>query len=123
MSNLSKESIRRLRQVKRAILAQPEFYDQSNPPNYAYIHGGCNTPCCLAGWAIWLDSADEETYKKRVLGGDVFVEMASSLRITEEQSHLLFRTGYFHGCQYTPIETVRDAAARVEHFIATDGRE
>lgn len=48
---LSKESIRKLKAVKAAILAQPEFYDQNS---WVAKITSCGTTRCIAGWADFL---------------------------------------------------------------------
>lgn len=56
MPNLSKETIRKMRRVIEAVLANAKFYDQGIFPNRI----DCGTTCCAAGFAVWLDVPLEE---------------------------------------------------------------
>lgn len=60
MIELSKECVKRIRRMTKAILAQPEFYNQSRYPDSR----DCGTTCCAAGWAVWLDNPVR--YEKKV---------------------------------------------------------
>src|ERR1700744_5431070 len=89
--SLSKESIKRLRQVKRAILAQPKFYDQDRFPRTV----DCGTTCCIAGWAVWVE--DPEAYPNRVANIDLLGVWrsagASALGLERSQVDNLFGFG------------------------------
>jgi hypothetical protein len=132
--SLSKESIKRLRQVKRAILAEPEFYDQGVPPDE------CATTCCIAGWAMWLE--DPVGYPERAASisnsfncsdGTTQIgfrnEGARALRIPEPETVNLFSYGEAWPGEFgtrfaaaaSKAEKAAVAAARIEHFIKTGG--
>lgn len=123
--SLRKESIKKLRAVKAAILAEPEFYNQKCFPRARH---GCNSPCCLTGWAIWLESP--KTYASRLsLKGAFYDEdLASALGISFEQAdRLAYGQGFgpfeaMWGKSGT-MEAARAAAKRIEHFIKTGGEE
>lgn len=121
---LSKESIRKLRAVKAAILAEPELYDQCNFPS-SYCGHTCLTPCCIEGWAAWVNNPNPEAYNSGVQRGGF--SLATELGITTEEGGLLF-SGWddafsdawdFPGTR----RGARAGAKRIDHFIATDGAE
>ena len=117
--SLSKESIKRLLQIKAAILAQPELYDQREGPNLAFADGGCGAPCCYAGWAAWLDAPTEADYRKALdmgVGPDLLVTHAD---LNFSQASRLFsdvdpRNGRV-------ITSAAQGASRIDHFIKTGG--
>ena len=51
MSELSKETIKKLKAVKAAILANPKFYNQGQ---WIESVTPCGTTCCIAGWADFV---------------------------------------------------------------------
>lgn len=128
MPNLSKSTIHKMRAVVKAVLAEPEFYNQTFFP----MQSDCGTSCCAAGWAVWLD--DPETYKEIVLK---FGATASWVGLAEKSLGLqntgsgLFgfasswpsEFGAMYANATTPIGRAQAMAARWEHFIATDGAE
>lgn len=113
-----------LQQVKEAILAKPEKYDQDT---------FCGTECCIAGWALTI--ANPVLGAKLVpgtpqLSWDVLWSAArQSIGLTPLQM------GNLCGCaedwpsdfaaQYdaatTPEGRARVGAARIDHFIANGG--
>ena len=131
MSNLSKESIRKLRRLQKAILAEPEFYAQTNFPEIQ----DCGAVCCIAGWAVWLDNP--KGYAKKVI--DVGVgewpkrSLAGAGRLQREVFH---RYGTFRDWIQRGRKPFRDAlfdartkrskkpkiaAALIDSFIEKDG--
>lgn len=123
--NLSKLTIQKMRAVIKAVLAEPEFYDQSNyPKNY-----DCGLECCSAGWAVWLDNP--RTYKRKALNEefDWQDEAEKALGLGSTGSKLFW--GYsswpspfadMYRYALTPLERAKAMAARWERFIATDGK-
>lgn len=121
---LSKESIRKLKAVKAAILAEPELYDQSEFPQHDANHD-CSTPCCIAGWAVWVNNPDPEAYnallRKKSFGVEV---MAKALEISGRQAKQLFSNWpeKFMGAWSFPCTRPgAEAGARfIDHFIRTE---
>ena len=56
---LSKESIRKLRAVKAAILAEPELYNQ----DVGFWDGDHLVPACLLVWAVWLHNPSPKEFR------------------------------------------------------------
>lgn len=117
---LSKESIRKLKAVKAAILAQPELYDQSVFPSARERHT-CNTPCCFAGWAVWLNNPDPKAYEATIKEKDHICakELADALGITGVQAEDLYEN-------WTPetgnaIGDAAEGARRIDIFIKSGG--
>lgn len=119
---LSKDSIRKLRAVKAAILAEPELYGQDRSP---YCQTSCDSPCCIAGWALWVNNPDPEAYAKIVNFTPGATLLRDQIGLTEEQASLLF-TGW--PSTETPAwlepgtkAAARDAAKHIELFIKGGG--
>jgi hypothetical protein len=141
--NLSATSIRKIRRMIAAVLAEPEFYDQETFGRAICKDDGepaCGTVCCAAGWAVWLE--DKSTYdhlmKKTlknpfgVLFGTWKNAAMRSLGLSlgrEYDSFALF--GYSsdwpepfatrYEIAKTPKEKAKVFAARWEKFIESDG--
>lgn len=136
---LSDKSIDLLRQVKRAILAQPNFYAQNR---WVSSVNSCGTTCCIAGWADFVvngKAAHNKRAKKLIVPtgqqwkvADEWLEIAAeALGITLDESERLCEgssewpedlAGAYAEAA-TAKERAKVAAARIEHFIATDGAE
>lgn len=120
---LSKESIRKLRAVKAAILAEPELYDQSNSP---FCTNSCETPCCIAGWALWCNNPDPAFYRKTVtrkLGVSI---LQDEIGLTHGQTLDLFEQWPSSGespAWQNPCtkEAAEDCAKHIELFIKGGG--
>jgi len=126
---LSEQTIRKMRAVIAAILAEPELYDQDISPSGAT---DCNSVCCAAGWVYWLN--DPEDYAAR-LRDDRKYQLSFNapklLGIDVFAGHNLFDYAYNwpepYASQYakatTPLGKAKVLEARWEHFIAVDGKE
>jgi hypothetical protein len=116
-----------MQQVKAAILAKPEKYDQDL---------FCGTECCIAGWALTIANPRlGEKIQTRQLDQDTWDSLWCKTRITlglsGPQMALLcscaedwpadFREQY--DAAKTDIERAMVGAARIDHFIATNGAE
>ena len=124
--NLSAETIRKMRRVIKAVLAEPEFYDQSHYP----LKSDCGAVCCAAGWAVWLD--DPKRYSLLVKRADVaWKSDAEAVLGLSDTRDKLFVFAHNWPTQFwrryrkakTPLGRAMAMAARWEHFIATDGAE
>lgn len=134
-----------LEKVKAAILAEPKAFDMGTwhritSPHLGYSHWGdtlcdsldeysseivlgCNTTHCIAGWAEVIaaadgrvfDSLDTEHNAKRLLGLDY--TQARRLFYADEWP-FPFDRDYKYAAKRAKI-----AAARIDHFIATNGEE
>lgn len=131
--SLPKKAVTILRQVKRAILAEPELYDQQLVPA-----DSCDTPCCLLGWVVWMDSPSRFDELLRNDASEFEWDEAAikilgleDILPNVEDQWRLFGSGCswpakFREALYasdTAAERAKAAAARIEHFIATDGAE
>jgi hypothetical protein len=113
VKKLSKKSIRLLRQVKRAILAEPELYDQQSLPRYS-----CNAPCCLLGWVVWLN--DPKKFEEMLVKDSEEYEWDRLLGSGGSWPHEHKKALY---AAETDVERAAVAASRIEHFIAANGAE
>lgn len=95
-SRLPDPTVNLIREVQRAILAEPKLYDQYAVPELA-----CDTPCCIAGWAVWCKNPNKAAYRaamKLAMYSDHYVESwrelgAPALGVPEEKTRNLF-SGY-----------------------------
>lgn len=123
---LSKETIRKMREVIAAVLREPKFYDQSHFPQAE----DCGSTCCAAGWVVWLH--DPNLWKKLML--DPFmqdwdqkadqilgIKSGGKLFIFAHQWPKQFWLKY--SSAGTHIGRAQAMADRWEHYIATDGAE
>jgi hypothetical protein len=121
-----------LRKVQKHILAEPKRFDMGN---FGYLlpegDGGpkCGTVGCIAGWAVLLDGNKKAigTWEVTKLVGEE--EGKDSLELTElQKDRLFFLSGWpkkFHDKYFghSREEQAKIAAARIEHFIRTKGKE
>lgn len=122
---LSKSTIAKMRAVVKAVLAEPEFYDQQWFPT------SCMSACCAAGWAVWLDdpAAYERLsksqyyvdWKRRAEGALGLGDTGHKLFVFAENWPKKFYRQYAKA--RTPLGRAKAMAARWEHFIATNGAE
>ena len=125
--NLSAETIRKMRRVIKAVLAEPQYFNQSWFPQAQ----DCGAVCCAAGWAVWLDDPDH--YKSLVkidTGVEWWAEAERVLGLPDTEDKLFCFAGNWprrFASRYRRAKTARGRAkamaARWEHFIATDGAE
>lgn len=132
---LSKETVKKLRIVEKAILAQPQFYEQG-----AWVSeiSSCGTTCCIAGWVDFIFNGKKvhEERAKRLKEAFLFEAEDEWTSVAREGLGLdggwrlfadsiewpePFCNGYEDA--KTPKQRAKVAAARIEHFIATDGAE
>lgn len=111
-----------LEQVRNAILAFPEQYNQSCWFHESGEHNKndmrCNTPSCVAGWAIHLGAPDRE-----YVHADVVKTFARALLgLTKEQGDALF-----DGCPVLPIKVIDEESAffdlTVESVVAPNAEK
>lgn len=109
---LSKYSIKILRAAGRAIVNEPELFDQSNPPNAAIrVSEVCGTPCCIAGWCAWINHPNPKDYFHAIsLSGGAEL-LAREAKISKPQADRIF-------C--ADIEQAADCPAWIEKFIARE---
>lgn len=122
MAEMSKESIKKLRAVKAAILAEPELYDQSKW--IGTKENPCGTPCCIAGWAVWLNSPKK--YKQLASQSHCSANAAESVLGINDSDRKLFiywpkRFETALRKSTSAAESASICALRIEHYIATDG--
>lgn len=139
MANLSKETIKRIRTVVQAILAQPKFYNQDR-----WIddlgkdkNGVCNTTCCFAGWADYVFNGAKEHNERarRSFGRWSSVdwdEVAAEALLTDRalldpltRGHYYWPKQLSHAYDKATTDKGRALAlaSYVEFFIANDGYE
>lgn len=109
-----------LGKIKDLILAEPE---KLNMDHWTPVER-CGTACCIAGWACVLGGV---TRTRAIYTADTARELLG-LNF-EDSQRLFFPDGWPK--QFTPEEddfeynviTAEQAANRIDHFIATEGRE
>lgn len=134
-------NVKLLQKVKQAILDHPKqfemdrwFQDSLRFGLKGYNvkpAGGCGTAACIGGWAQHL-SFGKSTLAETKL--KTFYEIAPDayklLKLSSDTGQRLFvqgewptpfRTDYIKA--KTPLQRAKAAAARIDHFIATKGRE
>lgn len=125
--NLSKETVQKLETIKACILAEPELYDQGEYPS-RFKESTCETPCCIAGWAAWVNNPNIEAFNTRLEDERYFGSNAlmRDLGITCMQAQLLFADWPEEGFSAAWKKPGTKAAAlagakRIDLFIASDG--
>lgn len=124
--NLSANTIRKMRRVIKAVLAEPEYYDQSYYPQKS----DCGLVCCAAGWTVWLDNPDRYKVLMKRPAANWWREAEAVLGLPDT-GNKLFVFAHNWPTQFwrryikakTPLGRAKAMAARWEHFIATDGAE
>jgi hypothetical protein len=120
---LTKETIKRLKAVREAILMHPELYDQK--VYFGSKNDPCGTSCCIAGWAVWLDSPEKFLEGVSDYFFDWRREASKSLRFPELRCSGLFGTGrcwlenaYQMLCnEKTPKQRALAAATAIDDLI------
>jgi len=112
---LKKSTIKKLELIKACILQEPRLYDQNHFPGMG--NDTCNTPCCLAGWAVWVNNPDPEAYNAGLKNGKFYgtAALMKALGITRDQASFLF-----HGNDDESPRTEAGAIAgarRIDQFI------
>jgi hypothetical protein len=116
-----------LRKVEEKILAEPSRFDMSTFVD----RGVCGTTYCIGGWAATLSGKEVSNKYHKDDSKDPGQE---ELGLTDEEADRLFYTNCWpeeflpEGWQETDDDvsesiTARQAVDRIEHFIATEGRE
>lgn len=139
---MQKMNVRLLRKVKRHILDEPRRYDQNGilstglEPSTIYRQGerqwrvpSCGTVACIGGWAFILAPGTKPPEMD-------FDFAQNALGLTGKQRDRLFAAASDLNIGYWPEKFVRAyqsakspaarasvAAERIEHFIATKGKE
>lgn len=95
--------------------------------------GGCGTAACIAGWGCHLFLTRESTLAKTKSKWSLqfyVLDVRRAIGLTAVESDGLFHLGYWpeqFRCRYNyakaPTARAAIAVARVEHFIATEGKE
>lgn len=131
-----------LLKIKAAVLEEPLRLNMNrwviNPAAQAYYQNGgvppCNTVACLAGWAVALTKnlrgkALFDFHNE--LGTNIESEASELLNLSDSSRQALFYVQNWpyefadrltHARGGTP-EYARITADRIDHFIATEGRE
>ena len=122
-------NIELLERVKEAILANPQHFDMSCWGNLEKNNGGftCNSAACIAGWAVFLEKGimlDNQ---------DVESEAQRLLRLYDGEAYQLFYDSNwpdefedrYRDAAWADnyAEIARAAAARIDRFLATGGKE
>lgn len=131
-----------LRKIQEVIAAKPEEFDI----NSWHAHGSCNTTHCIGGWSQVLSGApqnkrsddmadllDIEFVKDENVSAYYEDEMEVVHTSDDCQAGRLFYVDSWpeqfqhcdeEDCEYHPFKDRSEAAiARIDHFIATEGRE
>jgi hypothetical protein len=125
-------NVKLLRRVKKHILEEPRrlcmaWYVIKKSEDKKLIAGRpfakCNTAACIAGWTLELNKIEVNPYESEHIRACKLLDISydEGLRLFEPSSWpLKFRDGRRDdGTE----ETAQVAAARIEHFIKTKGRE
>lgn len=128
-------NVKLLRKVKAHILAEPKrlymsSYIKSEAHNMDIGHDypKCGTAACIAGWACLLELKPKDPYEFWQTHS-VGPEAAALLGIDDQAAYRLFEPSewpkqFARGRSDDGAkETAKVAAARIEHFIKTKGRE
>jgi hypothetical protein len=101
-----------------------EFSDVLPKERYAK----CGTAACIAGWTCILSMEDKEP--EEIASNLVeHTEAGNFLELTNEQANRLFLPSQWPwrfldgACDDGKTKTAKIAAARIEHFIKTKGKE
>lgn len=101
-----------LLKIRDKILAEPE--------NFLMLAWHCNTAHCIAGWAIVLTETQCESWQT----GDM---ATVELKLRLESAKRLFHEEYWPEQFRKPCtvagQRAKQAAARILHFLETEGRE
>lgn len=135
MNKLNPVSIKRLREIKAQILAEPrQFLMHSYFTESLNIQKpipNCGTAACIAGWAISKAFTRNPDVAKSLAGGIEKEGIANNyLLLNEAQGKRLFHMSRWPD-KFTKIGDEREgspsfakqAAARIDHFIRTHGSE
>ena len=123
MANLSKTTIRKMRRVIAAVMANPKFYDQQQFPDKR----DCGTTCCAAGFAVWLEGARE--YKKLTQKNNIdWQKLAErALGLGDTHGDLFFGPytwredfGDAYITARTPLDRAKAMKAWWEYYISQD---
>jgi hypothetical protein len=110
-------NVKLLRKIKKHILAYPKTFAMSfwQEPRRVSESRPCGTAACIGGWA-------------KLLTKDRKLTAADALGLSHQGAWLLFNMHRWPSRFQTKAKEetaafARNAAARIDHFIATDGRE
>lgn len=115
-----------LQKVANAILDEPTHFDMSDYLNY------CGTTACIGGHAVAISERMPELRNLRnlwMIGESIADRAKSDIEINQHQSNRLFRVSNwpkrFQVIETLPLPEERSEIAfwRIQHFIATEGRE
>lgn len=127
MANLSKATIRKMREVIAAVLAEPKLYNQMKFPDQE----DRGAVACGAGWAVWLFNPKRYT---QLLKGNETGGWAREAETVLGLGYTGFDLFCCQGCwpptftrmyqaATTSLQRAKAMQARWEHFIATDGND
>ena len=140
--NLNRDTIRLLRKVQKFLIEEPKRFDMregitpSAEAKSVLEQPPCGTACCIAG-AMYVIDKGIKLNISYVGYGEIenHIQNITSLK-TDVQCGRLFYTNNswvsaawpeFYANAYeaatTPLQRACVGVARIEHFIATDGRE
>lgn len=137
MQKLSNHTKRLLRRIKHRILKEPRqfcmsgFFVSSDDLEATWEIPNCNTAACIAGWALVLSKNSSPRIAREACRGSGF-RIDSTARIVLEIDFYQ-STRLFYQCNWPlrfqrfddegTAEFAQQAAARIDHFIATEGEE
>lgn len=108
--------------MNKELLERVARHIEANPEEFSMDEWDCGTTACIAGWALRLSGENW-----RAVGS---TEPEDLIDITYEQgSALFYQSGWPHPfrsdyyCAATHVGQAITSAARIRHFIATEGRE
>lgn len=132
---LSRDFVRLLHKTQKFLIEEPRRFDMKEglveAANMSTIleEPPCGTACCIAGAGYAI--AHNLVLNHTVIGfGKIYTFFSSTFHLSDTTLDRLFymdNWSVFYQKMYkeakTPLERACVGVARIEHFIATDGRE
>jgi hypothetical protein len=150
--NLNRNAVRLLRKVQKFLIDEPrrfnmrfgimdinEFSDITRDVDMMLGEPPCGTACCIAG-AAYVVATNKKLNHTSIDWDEIMAGVKESAKVNFQSDifHKLFYTKANHNlfdgmwpefyndmyvAAKTPLERACVGVARIEHFIATDGRE
>lgn len=121
---LDPRAVRILKKVRKAILEEPEAYDQGDlGPMRNGVHPTCGSPACIIGWAIFFRFKEKENAPDGYPDDQLYMTPQQVDRLFHKLDWPLKFREEFNAVRHDQVKEAKVAAKRIQHFIKTDGRE
>jgi hypothetical protein len=124
----TKLNVRLLRRIQKQILKEPRQFQMPRMFDYRPAIPNCGTAACIAGWAYTFSL--KNATPERARQSAVRLVRTSALDIAQEklgldiyQAHRLFNYSQWPFKFNLDSNNPKQAVARIEHFINTEGAE